>query len=102
MKIKTRIESAHPASPRRALLLLFVLLLVAIASVTPIFPQRVTPASASADQFSAERAMAHLPVIAAEPHPQGSPAQAACAGLPGRAVNGYGPRGRDPADARPR
>jgi len=55
--------------------MLLILLLVAIPSVAPLFPRRVTPASASPDIFSGERAMAHLPVIAIEPHPQGSPAQ---------------------------
>jgi hypothetical protein len=64
-----------PANLRRTLLLLLVLILVAVASMAAVFPRRITPASAPADQFSAERAMAHLPVIASEPHPQGSPAQ---------------------------
>jgi len=59
----------------RALLMLLVLLL-AIVSVAPLFPRRVTPASAPLDVFSAERAMAHLPIVASEPHPTGSPAQA--------------------------
>lgn len=55
---------------------LLVLLLVAILSVMPLFPLKVTPASAPAEVFSAARAMAHLPVIARQPHPSGSPAQA--------------------------
>ncbi len=60
----------------RGLLLLLVLVLVAIPSVAMLFPSRVTPASAPATVFSGERAMAHLPIIASEPHPVGSPAQA--------------------------
>jgi len=65
-----------PGGVRRGFLLLSVLLLVTTPSLTPLFPRSVTPASAPLDQFSGERAMAHLPVIALEPHPSGSPAQA--------------------------
>ncbi|MGE5602993.1 MAG: M20/M25/M40 family metallo-hydrolase [Nitrososphaerales archaeon] len=36
----------------------------------------VAPASAPADRFSAERAMEHMNVLAARPHPMGSPEQA--------------------------
>ena len=61
----------------RGFMMLLVLLLVAILSVAPLFPHRVTPANASLEVFSGARAMAHLPAIAREPHPQGSPAQAA-------------------------
>ena len=60
----------------RGFILLLVLLLVAILSVAVVFPNRVTPASAGPEKFSAERAMVHLPIIAREPHPEGSPAQA--------------------------
>lgn len=67
----------HPRRYQRGLFLLFVLLIFAAASVKVVFPTRITPASAPLDQFSAERAMKHLPIIAREPHPQGSPAQAA-------------------------
>ncbi len=70
------IKTETPSSIYRGLLLLLVLLLVGIPSVMPLFPNRVILATAPADQFSAERAMLHLPVIAAEPHPTGSPAQA--------------------------
>lgn len=76
MKTKYQIESIPPASVLRAVFLLIVLILAAFPSFASIFPQRVTPADAPADQFSAERALVHLPIIAAEPHPQGSPAQA--------------------------
>ena len=61
---------------RGAWLLLLVLLLVAIPAVGVLFPRRVTSADAPADQFSGERAMSHLAMIASVPHPQGSPAQA--------------------------
>ena len=53
-----------------------VIVLVALLSISILFPIRVTPASAPPDRFSVERAMNHLIVIAAEPHPSGSPAQA--------------------------
>jgi len=66
----------HLGPVSRGFIMLLVLLLVAILSVAPLFPHRVTPASAPLDVFSGERAMTHLPVIASEPHPQGSPAQA--------------------------
>jgi hypothetical protein len=56
--------------------LLLAVLLVAVLSLAPLFPHRVTPASASPEQFSGERAMLHLPIIAREAHPSGSPAQA--------------------------
>jgi hypothetical protein len=59
-----------------SLLNLIVILLVIILSLTPLFPWRVTPASAPPDIFSGERALSHLPIIAREPHPPGSPAQA--------------------------
>jgi hypothetical protein len=57
-------------------MMLFVLLLLAIPALAMLFPRSVTPASTPMDVFSGERAMIHLPIIASEPHPQGSPAQA--------------------------
>lgn len=60
----------------RGLIMLCVLLLFAIPAVAILFPRRVTPASAPLEIFSGERAMIHLPIIASEPHPQGSPALA--------------------------
>jgi hypothetical protein len=60
----------------RGLLMLLVLLLIGVLSLAMLFPRSVTPASAPPDQFSGERAMAHLPIIAREPHPARSPAQA--------------------------
>src|SRR5512139_4035881 len=64
-------------NPRiQGFLMLLVLVLVAGLSIAQQFPWGVTPANASPDLFSAERAMAHLPTIASEPHPAGSKAQA--------------------------
>ncbi len=60
----------------RGLLLLLLLLLALFVSAKLVFPRRVVAATAPAAEFSGERAMAHLPVIASEPHPQRSPAQA--------------------------
>lgn len=60
----------------RSLISLLVLLLFAVPTLATLFPSRVLPASASSEIFSAERAMEHLQVIASEPHPQRSPAQA--------------------------
>jgi hypothetical protein len=57
-------------------LVLLALLLLAILSLSMLFPRHVTPATAPAEQFSGERAVAHLPVIAREPHPVRSAAQA--------------------------
>jgi hypothetical protein len=63
-------------NPRvQGFLTLLVLVLVAGLSVAQQFPQGATPANASPDLFSSERAMAHLPAIASEPHPAGSKAQ---------------------------
>ncbi len=39
-------------------------------------PPAIVPASAPAREFSAERAFSHLPMIAARPHPSGSPENA--------------------------
>jgi hypothetical protein len=75
MKTNIQIKTVFSSNARRGMLFLLVLLLVAYVALEPFFPHRVTPASASAEQFSAERAMAYLTVIASEPHPQRSPAQ---------------------------
>jgi hypothetical protein len=71
-----QIETGGPNRLRRGLISLLVLLLVSAASLAAVFPLRVTASSVPDDRFSSERAMVHLPVIASEPHPQGSPAQA--------------------------
>lgn len=66
---------SHLSPTGRAAFLLLVILLSAFAALAPIFPRRITPASAPPDVFSAQRALAHLPVIAREEHTDGSPAQ---------------------------
>lgn len=60
----------------RGLISLFVLVLFAVPTLAALFPSRVVLSSASPETFSANRAMEHLQVIASEPHPQRSPAQA--------------------------
>lgn len=59
-----------------SMLNLVVIFLVTSMSIVPLFPWRVTAASAPLDIFSGERAFSHLPTITREPHPPGSPAQA--------------------------
>ncbi len=54
------------------LVLVFILLCVAL-SLFVQRPPRSLPANAPADQFSAERALAHIREIAQRPHPLGSP-----------------------------
>ena len=76
MKINQKIENAPYTGKSRGLILLLVLLFFATITVSMVFPRRVTRADAPLDKFSAERAMAHLPIIASEPHPEGSAAQA--------------------------
>ncbi len=68
--------AAQLGSAGRGLVLLLVLVLVAVPPIAMFFPSTVAPASAPAAVFSGERAMSHLPTIAREPHPVGSPAQA--------------------------
>jgi hypothetical protein len=55
---------------------LLMLVLVAVLAIIPLFPSRVTSASAPPEVFSAERALTHLGIIAQAPHPSGSSAQA--------------------------
>jgi hypothetical protein len=52
------------------------LIVIAWLAATVVIPPRPIPANAPATSFSAERAMQDLEVIASEPHPAGSPAQA--------------------------
>lgn len=76
---------ARPAPPLPArgaafgagVLMLLALALVVGLAVRPLFPAVVVPASAPLAAFSAERALPHLRAIAREPHPVGSPANAA-------------------------
>jgi hypothetical protein len=58
----------------RALLVATALVLAVVLGVAPIAPVAPLPASAPATQFSAERAMRTLAVIAAKPHPTGTAA----------------------------
>jgi len=70
---------SNPRSGMNAAVGLAMLLSLIFATgmvLDPMFPRHVTPASASDEVFSGERAMVHLPIIAREPHPQGSSAQA--------------------------
>ncbi len=60
----------------RGLTSLLILFAFALPALAMLFPNRATPASASPEFFSAERALEHLLIIASEPHPRGSPAQA--------------------------
>jgi hypothetical protein len=52
------------------------LLVIAWVAARPVVPPEVVPASAPKTTFSAERAMRELRVVAREPHPAGSDAQA--------------------------
>jgi hypothetical protein len=68
--------SASSGSIIEALLSFIFILLVAIAALSYLVPPAVVPGSAPATDFSAERAIEHLKVIAREPHPTGSIANA--------------------------
>jgi peptidase M28-like protein len=52
------------------------LLAIAWVAARPVVPPEIVPASAPETAFSAERAMRELRVVAREPHPAGSAAQA--------------------------
>jgi len=56
---------------------LLFLLIFAVPSILILFPMKALPATAPDNRFSAARAFKHLDVIAAIPHPEGSPAQIA-------------------------
>ncbi|HEU5424318.1 MAG TPA: M28 family peptidase, partial [Nitrolancea sp.] len=60
-----------------ALTLLAILAVLVWVGLRPLATPAVVPATAPATTFSAERAMAHLRVIAAQPHAIGSPENAA-------------------------
>jgi hypothetical protein len=68
-----RREATRPFVLRRIVPWLIVLLFAAIG-YRSMLPPSPLAATASADQFSAERAMEHVTVIAQEPHPMGTPA----------------------------
>lgn len=61
---------------KRGWVKLLIVLITAFLSISIVFPARVSPEDKQADQFSAVRAMQHLHVIARQPHPSGSAAQA--------------------------
>jgi acetylornithine deacetylase/succinyl-diaminopimelate desuccinylase-like protein len=64
--------SASSVSFKEALLTFPFILFIAIVALSNLVPPTVVPASAPATDFSAERAIEHLKVIAREPHPTGS------------------------------
>jgi hypothetical protein len=64
--------SASSVSIAEALLSFVFILFVAIAALSYLVLPAVVPASAPATDFSAERALENLKVIAREPHPTGS------------------------------
>jgi hypothetical protein len=68
--------SATSVSFKEALLTFFFILVMAIVALSYLIPPAVVPASAPAIDFSAERAIENLQVIAREPHPTGSIANA--------------------------
>ncbi len=68
--------SASSVSITEALLSFVFILLVAIAALSYFVLPAVVPASAPVTEFSAERAIENLKVIAREPHPTGSIANA--------------------------
>src|SRR5215204_3043331 len=65
-----RLSSATLA---RVVLVVALIVAVWIATLPMTSTPDVVPATAPATAFSGERAMAHLRVVAAEPHPMGSP-----------------------------
>jgi hypothetical protein len=68
--------SASSGSFKEALLTFLFILFIAIVALRYLVPPAVVPASAPVTDFSAERAIGHLRVIAREPHPTGSIANA--------------------------
>src|SRR5215831_11106215 len=72
--------SSSPApcsvSANEALLTLVAISLLAFPAISYLVPPGAVPATAPASEFSAERAIEHLKVIAREPHPTGSVANA--------------------------
>jgi hypothetical protein len=89
-KIKNLLKEEKFTKIGRGLLALLLIGLAAYGSLFALFPTRVIPANAPADQFSAERALAYLPAIASEPHPQGSPAQMRVRDYLVEQLGGYG------------
>ncbi len=69
--------STYTSDWLKRLVLFLVIMLAAAMAMDQFTPPDVVPASAPPAEFSAERAFDHLKVIAKEPHPMGSPANAA-------------------------
>lgn len=61
-----------PVSANEALLTLVAISLLVFSAVSYFVPPAPVPATAPASEFSAQRALEHLKVIAREPHPTGS------------------------------
>src|SRR5580692_1560318 len=64
--------SASSVSIEEALLTFLFILLLSIVALNYLVPPAVIPASAPVTDFSAERAIEHVKIIAREPHPTGS------------------------------
>ena len=58
----------------RSLMTVVVMLIAGLVAYLPLMPPAAVPDSGDLQAFSAERAMEHVRVIAAEPHPMGSDA----------------------------
>jgi hypothetical protein len=56
----------------QAIVVVLIIATAAVAGISSLTMPAVVPASAPADEFSGERAMEHIRVIAQEPHPIGS------------------------------
>ncbi len=80
-----------PAGWAAGLTLVF-LALVAAWSVQQVTPPPALPANAPGSEFSAARALAHLRIIAAEPHPVGTPAHDAVRDYIVQQLSGMGVR----------
>lgn len=65
--------SIHASNWLKRLVLLLVIMLAAVMAINQFTPPNVVPASALSTQFSVERELDHLKVIAKKPHPIGSP-----------------------------
>ena len=65
--------SIHASNWLKRLVLLLVIMLAAVMAMNQFTPPNVVSASTVPTQFSAERALDHLKVIAKKPHPMGSP-----------------------------
>jgi hypothetical protein len=64
------------SSPGLRGVMVLALVVIIIVALIPVMPLNVPPASVPQSEFSAERAMNDLKVVAAQSHPTSSPAQA--------------------------